>query len=239
MISRFLGPTAGMALAALAVSIPVTSVARADGPGYTYVGISYEWTDVKYGVNPKSDARYNNGKIEGENIDLSIGILPWLHVRGQAFGYADGTCNNCNTGPSNSTFDADIEGYKVGLGVNLGLDLIGLSENVDLVVRGNFIDVELSKLNIATATVSDDGWSGEIMFRGKISDRADVQIGYEYQDVGDVKNRDVTVGLNYRVFDGLSLLARGLMFDSETGLELGIRWQFGDLLFGGNDSIIN
>jgi hypothetical protein len=103
-------------------------------------------------------------------------------------------------------------------------------------VRGNFIDTELSNLNIASATISDDGWSGEIMFRGSVSDRADVQIGYEYQDVGNVKNRDVTVGLNYKVFDGLSILARGLMFDSETGLELGLRWQFGDLMMG-RDSI--
>lgn len=239
MISRVFGPTTGMTVVALAVSSLFTSVADADGPEYTYIGISYEWTDVKYGVNPKVDDRFNNGDLEGENIEFSLGLLSWLHVQGQAFGYANGTCNNCNTNLDGSTFDADMEGFKVGAGVNLGLDLIGLSENADLVIRGNFIDAELSGLNInSPSTLSEDGWSAEAEIRGQISDRADVQIGFEYHDVGPVKNRDVTIGLNYRVLEGFSVLVRGIIFDSETGFELGVRWQFGDLLFGGRDSMV-
>ncbi len=238
MISRLSASTTGMVFVALAVL--AASTAQAAGPSYSYIGVSYEWTDVKYGINPKIEDAYNNGTIEGENIDFSIGILSWLHLQGQAFGYMDGTCKNCNTDIGGNPFDADVEGFKVGMGVNLGLDLIGLSEDVDLVIRGNFIDVELSNLNATSPlSIDDDGWSAETMIRGQISDNADVQIGYEYSRLNDTRNRDVTIGLNYRMAKGLSVLARGLIFDSETGFELGVRWQFGDLLFGDGDSIIH
>jgi len=239
MISRLFGPTTGITLVALMVSILVSTAACAGGPEYTYIGVSYEWTDVKYGINPKDDDRFNNGTLEGENIDISLGILSWLHIHGQAFGYLDGTCNNCNSELNGSTSDADMEGYKVGLGVNVGLDKIGLSENVDVVVRGNYIDTKLSNLNInSPSSISETGWSAEGMIRGQISDRADVHVGYEYHDVGNIKNRDVTIGLNYRVYEGISILARGIIFNNETGFELGARWQFGNLLFGDRDSIV-
>lgn len=238
MISRLFGLATGMIGTAVAVAVLTPSYARADGPSYTYIGVSYEWTDVKYGVNPKIDDRYNNGTLEGENIDFSVGILNWLHLTGQAFGYMDGTCKGCNIDPAENTFDADMEGFKVGIGLNLGFDLIGLSENVDLVIRGNFIDTELSNLNITSPTsVTDDGFSVEGIVRGQISDQADVHIGYEYHNMSNIRNRDVTIGMNYRVFDGLSVMARGIIFDSETGFELGLRWQFGDVLFGG-DSLV-
>jgi len=239
MILRLFGPTTGITVVALVVSSLVTSVACAAGPGYTYAGISYEWTDVKLGVNPNVDERYNNGTLEVDNIDLSLGILNWLHIQGQAFGYLDGTCKGCNTNPDGSTFDADIKGVKVGMGVNLGFDMIGLSENADLVLRGNYIYAEMENLNVTSPSdISDDGYSVEAMIRGQISDRADVSIGYEYHDMDEVSNSDVTVGINYRVIGGLSVLARGIIFDSESGFELGLRWYFGDLIFNDRDSIV-
>ena len=239
MISRFFGPTTSLVIVALAVSNLITSVTQAAGPVYTYVGISYEWTDIKYGVSPKDDVRYNNGTLEGENIDLSIGILSWLHVKGQAFGYLSGTCKNRNTDSSGGQFDADMEGYKVGIGVNLGMDLIGGSDTVDLVLRGNYIDTTIKNLNTSSpSSASDDGWSAEAIIRGQVSDRADVHIGYEYHHLSDIRNRDITLGVNYRVYKGLSVLGRAIVFDDETGFELGLRWQFGDLLFSGRDSIV-
>ncbi|MAF84299.1 MAG: hypothetical protein CL797_09370 [Chromatiales bacterium] len=220
------------------VSILVAPVVQANGPEYTYIGISYEWTDVKYGLNPKVDDAFNNGSLEGENIDFSLGLLSWLHINGQAFGFADGKCVNCNTELDGSSSDADVEAIKVGIGVNFSLDKIGLSENADFVIRGNYVDTELSNLNrTSPSTISDNGWSAEGLIRGQISDRADVHVGFEFYDLGSVKNRDVTIGLNYRVWEGISVLARGIIFDSETGFELGLRWQFGNLLFNDRDSI--
>ncbi len=239
MISRLFRPTTSIVIAALVVANLITSVAQAQGPEYTYIGISYEWTDIKYGVSPKGDARYNNGTLEGENIDLSIGILSWLHVKGQAFGYLNGTCKSCNTNDSGGQFDADMEAFKIGIGVNLGMDLIGGTDKVDLVLRGNYIDTTIKNLNIGSvSSVSDDGWSAEAIIRGQVSDRADVHVGYEYHRLSDIRNRDMTVGIKYRVFDGLSLMGRAIVFDNETGFELGLRWQFGNQLFGA-DSIVH
>lgn len=230
MISRLFGP-ATSTIAALTAFLSLTaSVALADGPEYTYIGISYEWTDVKYGSSPAEDPDFNEGSLEGENIEASIGFLDMFHVRGQAFGYLDGTCKNCNTNPDGSQFDADVEGFKVGAGVNLGLDMIGLSEDVDFVLRGNYVDIDYSNLNFnSPSSVSDDGWSVETMIAGRISERADVFVGWEYTDLSNAGNRDITLGLNYIVWEGLSLVARGIIFDSESGFELGVRWGFGDL----------
>ncbi len=239
MISRLFGPATGMTVLALVITILSTSAAWADGPEYTYIGVSYEWTDIKYGVSPKVDDRFNNSTLQGENIDLSLGILSWLHVKGQAFGYLNGTCDKCNTKPDGSTGEADMEGYKIGMGANLGLDRIGLSEMVDFVLRGNFIHTKLSSLGSSPSSISDDGWSVEGIIRGQISDRADIQVGYEYEDIGSINNDDVTIGLNYRVYKELSVLGRGIIFDNETGFELGLRWQFGQRVFDGRDSIVH
>ena len=238
MILRLFGPTLVTAIATMAVTALFASAAHAAGPEYTYIGISYEWTEVKYGVNPAIDDRFNNGTIEGENIDISLGILSWLHVQGQAFGYLDGICKNCSTDVvAGETFDSDMQGYKVGVGVNLGWDLIGLSEKIDLVLRGNYIDTEIKDLGTGSpSSVDDNGWSVEAQIRGQISENADAFVGYEYHELSDVDNRDLTLGLNYRVFYGLSVMTRAIIFDTETGFELGLRWQFGDLAFG-RDSI--
>lgn len=239
MTSRFLGARPGMAAAVvLAASILASGPTRAEGPGpgYTYLGVSYEWTDVKYGVNPSADERYNNGTIEGYNVDASLGLLSWLHILGQ---YFDGDCVNCGTAASGSSFDQGFKGYKLGGGLNIGFETIGWNDRTDLVLRGYYVDVEQSNLNPGNPpTLTGDGWAGEGLIRSQISPRADLEVGFAYQEVGSVKNTDAIVGLNYRVAWGLSLLARGIVFDDDTGFELGVRWYFGDLLFGGRDSIV-
>jgi len=239
MTSRFLGAGQGMALTVLAVSVLASAAARAEGPGpaYTYIGGSYEWTDVKYGVNPSADERYNNGTIEGYNVDASLGVLSWLHLLGQ---YFDGDCTGCGTNIDGSTYDQGFKGFKLGAGVNIGFDTIGWNDRTDLVLRAFYVDVEQSDLNPGSnpPTLSGDGWAGEGSIRSQISPRADFEVGYAYQDVGSVKNADVFIGLNYRVGWGFALLARGIIFDDDTGFELGARWYFGDLVFGGRDSIV-
>lgn len=233
MISRYLGPRTGSAIAAIVAAALFSAAAWADGPGYTYIGASYEWTDVKYGVNPGVDPNFNFGKFEGANIEASLGILNFMHVAAEAF---SGDCLNCGTDESGGTFDQDFTGYKVGLGFNVGLDLIGLDENTDVVLRGNFIDVDMDSQT--QGSIKDDGWSGEGLVRSQISDRAEVLVGYEYQDVGPISNSDVVVGLAYQVGAGVTLTANAIVFDNDTGFDLGIRWYFGKLIFGDRDSIV-
>ena len=230
MISRLFEPTTGIAIAVMAISILATSPTQAEGPGpgYSYAGISYERTDVKYGLNPNVDDRYNSGSLEGENIDISLGLLEWLHVQGQAFGYLSGTCNNCNPDSSGNFFDADVQGYKFGVGFNPAI-----SERADFVVRLNYVDTEVSNLNNASPSrISDNGWSIETLINGQISEQAAVFVGYEYTELSDVSKGNITVGIDYRVFRGLAILGRGIIFDSQTGFEVGLRWYFGGPFIG-------
>ena len=55
----------------LAFLLPVMT--HAEPPRYSFVGASYEWTDVKYGVGAKNQT-LNDGRFEGINIDASLGI---------------------------------------------------------------------------------------------------------------------------------------------------------------------
>lgn len=245
MMSRYFGAGQGLAIAVLTASVMVSTAARAEGegPSYTYLGASYEWTDVKYGLNPNVDERFNNGTIQGLNIEGSLGLLPWLHVAGE---YFDGDCDNCATDINLNPIDQDLSGFKVGLGLNLSFDLIGLNNRTDLVLRGNFINIDELGPTTPGSTqtaLSGDGWSAEAMIRSQISPRAEFRVGYEFQQydytgVSNVKNADVTIGLTYRVGWGVALTASGIIFDDDSGFDLGVRWHFGDLVFNGRDSIV-
>jgi hypothetical protein len=238
MTSRFFGAALGWAAAALLATVMTSNVARAEGPDpdYTYLGVSYEWTDVKYGAKPSVDERYNNGSMEGYNIDASLGVLGWGHILGQ---YFDGNCAPCGTNPDGTLYDQDIKGYKVGAGINIGFETIGWNDRTDLVLRGYYADIEQTNLNVdSPPSLTGDGWIAEGSIRSQLTPKAEFEVGYAYQDVGTVKNRDLIVGLNYRLFGGLAILAKGIIFDDDTGFELGVRWYFGDLIFGGRDSIV-
>ena len=233
MTSRFLGAGQGLAVVAVAASVlasgPVSAEGSGPGPGYSYIGASYEWTDVKYGVKPSVDERYNNGSVEGVNLEASLGIISWgrklgAHVLGQ---YFDGTCEPCGTGNTDVPFDQDFKGYKVGLGGNIGFDLIGLNDRTDLVLRAYYLDMEQSKLN-SDSTGSDpltgDGYELQALIRSQISPKTEFEVGYSYQALTtsncglaecDSSNRDLTIGLNYRIAFGVTLLGRGIIFDDE------------------------
>jgi hypothetical protein len=247
---RFASAISSLAAAAMVAAMLVSTIAWADGPGYTYIGASYEWTDVKYGVNPSEDLNFNNGKIEGLNLDASLGILDWMHVTGQFF---SGDCISCGNIPTvNGTAKQDMPytGWKAGLGFNIGFDTIGWNEDTDLVLRANYIDVSL--INPGQANTTGDGWSTEILVRSQISERAEVMAGYEYTQIdynglgysstdttkGTIKNSDIVVGIAYRVGYDIALTGNAIVFDNDTGFSLGIRWYFGSLAFNGRDSIV-
>lgn len=233
MNSRYLGPGIALAITAVMATALFPAAAWADGPGYTYVGASYEWTDVKYGVNPGVDENFNYGKFEGANIDASLGILGFMHMNAQVF---SGDCLGCGTDSNGAEFDQDFTAFKIGLGFNLGLDLIGLDENTDVIFRGNYIDVDMDSQT--QGSITDDGWSAEGVIRSQISEKAEVLVGYEYQDVGTVKNRDLKVGVAYNFWGGITLTGDAIVFDDDTGFSLGVRWYFGRLIFGDRDSIV-
>jgi hypothetical protein len=257
MSSRYLDARKWLSGAVLTATVLFSSAVWADGPGYTYFGSSYEWTDVKYGVDPNADPNFNNGSLEGVNFDLSLGLLSWLHLTGQ---YFTGDCSGCTTTIQNNqpvNVDMGFDGYKAGLGFNFNLNK---KRTTDFVVRGNYIDVNLDRGNAppaiparAGSSVGGTGASIELLIRSQISEKADVMVGYEYQAIDytrevmpmggtrqfqedTIKNTDIIVGIGYRVWKGLSLNGNAIIFDNDTGFDLGIRWYFGGLW--GRDTII-
>jgi hypothetical protein len=221
MISRFVAMKSFIALVLASLLLP--AAAWADGPRYTYVGASYEWTDSKFGVDPSDDANFNDGSIAGVSIEGSLGILSWLHIAGE---YFTGDCVDCASTGAGGTSDVDFDGYQAGIGFNYAIN-----DKVDIILRGYYVDVDLSD-------IIGDGWASEVEFRSQFSDRVELQAGFAYQDLDTVQNSDFNVGLLYQVWDGVSLTARGTVAASDVGFDLGVRWYFGDLLFGDRDSIV-
>jgi len=219
MNSRLLSATKAVFVPVI-LSVALPMAASAENPRYTFVGINYEWTDVKYAADPSSDPNFNNGDFEGVNFEGSVGLLSFLHLAGE---YFTGDCNKC-AASTPGTPDIDYDGFKLGAGLNFGLGLFGLGDNTDAILRASYLDVEL---DTQPKKIDDDGWSVEGLLRSQISDKTDVEFGYEWQDVGETENRNLLIGLNYEIWSGIALSARGIIFDDDTGFSLGARWFFG------------
>jgi len=204
---------AALALAAAAM-LPAVALAE-QGPRYTYLGLSYEWTDVKYAVR-EQDQSHDGFKIEG-----SVALSNWLHLFGE---YSDGDFSqSVETEVEPGEFvttrhDLDFSGYQVGLGVSYPLN-----GTVDIVGRAAYVYAELDNID-------DDGFMVEGLIRAMISERAEIEVGYRYTELrdSDIDNRDLSVALTYNITDMFAVRARGIIFDNDTGIELGVRVYFGD-----------
>ena len=214
MISNLIRPNVGRMAAALLIYALSLVAAAQDVPDlrYTYLGAGYEWTDVKYAVKAPEDS------IDGYKIEGSLGILDWLHVYGEYFD-GDFSFNN-----------SDATGFHAGVGFNFGI--VG---PWDLVARAAIVDVEIEGIGPTGSSflLDDDGYTLEGMLRGMVSDRTEINVGYVYTDLDESGNgnRDVTIGLNFDVTDYATLKARGIVFGSDTGVELGVRFYIGDSIF--------
>ena len=70
------------------------------------------------------------------------------------------------------------------------------------------------------------------MVRSELSENVEVEAGVRYSDLSDsnIGNTDVLLGLGYHVTDYLTLRARGVVFDDDTGIEIGARLYFGTFI---------
>jgi hypothetical protein len=224
MASRLLRSRAARAVLAL-VGLGLSGFASAqdgpDQPRYTYFAINYEETETKEGVDPSGDINFNNGDFTLVTIQGGLGLTDWLHLHGEFF---TGTCNSCDGAPDQpgGTGNRDLDGYKIGGGVNPSLGIIGLDQ-ADLILRVHYLDLELDNLE-------GDGYSFDTLIRAQVSDRAEIWAGTEYQDLDDVENIDVVIGLGYEVWNGLTLTGSGIIFNNESGFDIGLRYYFGDQL---------
>lgn len=207
------------------------------GPRYSYFDVGYQWVDSNYGV------KQEGGQHEGYKLNGSVGLAEFGRVGIHLFGeFFDGdftgvrtTCDGGEGGSTNFTGDRDSQSLAGGLGASYAL-----TESTDVVVRAAYIDItEFETPNNLCQLVSgdDNGFSGEVMVRSELSENVEIEAGFRYSDLdeSDVSDNEVLLGLGYHVTDYLTVRARGIVFDDDTGIELGVRLYFGNLL--GRDAI--
>jgi hypothetical protein len=224
MACRFWETSAARAVLAL-VSLGVGAAAvAAETPRYTYFGINYEETETKEGVDPSGDSNFNNGDFTLGTVQGALGLTDWSHLHGE---YFTGTCNNCKGAPGQpgGVGNRDIDGYKIGGGVNLSLGKIGLPQG-DFVLRAHYLYVDLDGID------DESGYSVDTLLRTQLSERAEIWAGTEYQNLDDIKNIDIVIGLGYDLWEGVELTGSGIIFNNESGFDIGLRWNFGERLLG-------
>ncbi|MDQ1302886.1 MAG: hypothetical protein QG595_869 [Pseudomonadota bacterium] len=194
--------------------------ALAEGPQYTYFDAGYQWVDTNNAV------RMDSGQHEGIKLNGSLGLAEFGSVGVHLFGeYFDGDY----VGAEDGCGDRDSQSYVAGLGAHYRL-----TPTTHLVANVGYVDVEMDVAdgNCAKTSVDDDGYAVEGLIRGSLSEQIELEAGYRYTDLSDsdIDNRDAIIGLAYLFNDQLTLRVRGVVFDDDTGIELGVRFNFASLL---------
>ena len=205
-----------LAFLAAALLLPGHILAdEAPGPRYTYLGAGYEWQDSKCGVTTQQ-------RIEGYNVEASLGLFDFLHVLGE---YSDGDTDfdDARTGAQK---ELDFKCYKIGAGLSYGI-----TDSVDIVLRGYYVDVELDNPR-ASGTRDEDGFEPELLARIMASEKTEVYVGMTYTDLGDdLTDTQVRLGLVHNLTPLIALRFGGTGFDDDTGFDAGIRIYLGDSIF--------
>jgi opacity protein-like surface antigen len=225
---------AWLAGAALA---PATAADWSGGPRYSYFDAGYQWVDSNYGV------KLEGGQHEGVKLNGAVGLAQFDRVGIHLFGeYFDGdfsglrtTCDGGEGGSASFTGDRDSQSLAGGLGASYAI-----AESTAVVARLAYVDItEFETPNNLCQPVSGDdtGYFGEVMVRSELSENVEIEAGFRYSslDDSDVSDNEVLLGLGYHLTDYLTIRARGVVFDDDTGVEIGARLYFGSFL--GRDTL--
>ncbi|MBL8202281.1 MAG: outer membrane beta-barrel protein [Chromatiales bacterium] len=230
---------AAAALAGAAVLAPASVIAADDwsgGPRYSYFDAGYQWVDSLYGV------KQEGGQHEGFQLNGSVGLAQFdrigIHLFGEFFdGDFSGVQTTCGTGEGSSSVagDRNSQALAGGLGASFAL-----AETTDIVVRAAYVDItDFETPNDLCQLVSGDdtGYYGEVMVRSELSQNVEIEAGFRYADLSDsnVSDNSVLLGIGYHLTDYLTIRARGVVFDDDTGIEIGARLYFGSFL--GRDTL--
>ncbi|MEZ5564883.1 MAG: hypothetical protein R3F24_04915 [Gammaproteobacteria bacterium] len=228
-----------MALPLVALAWISSSVAAdADGgPRYTYFDAGYQWADVNYAV------KQDGGKHEGIKLNGSLGLANFgdfgVHVFGEFFdGDFSGvstTCGGSGSGSVTISGDRDSQSLAGGLGLSYAI-----ADKTHLVARAAYVDIsdfQVPDSSCQLVKADDHGYFAEGLVRSELSENVEIEAGVRYSDLSDsdISNTDIVLGIGYHVTDYLTLRARGIVFDDDTGIELGARLYFGNFL--GRDSL--
>ena len=198
------------------------------GPRYSYFDAGYQWTDVNYAVKQQG-GQHAGFKLNGSVSLVNIGPVG-VHMFGEFF---DGNFTGAKTSCGN--VDRNSQSIAGGLGLNYAV-----RETTDLVVRGAYVDISEFQVPNNTCdlvSTSDHGYFAEALVRSELSENVEVEAGVRYSELKDsnIGNTDVILGLGYHVTNYLTLRARGLVFDNDTGIEIGARLYFGSFI--GRDTL--
>ena len=226
-----------VAVAVLAATPALAADDWSGGPRYSYFDAGYQWVDSLYGI------KQEGGQHEGFKLAGSLGLAEFdrlgFHVFGEYFdGDFSGVSATCDGGEGGSTsFSGDLDSKALagGLGASYAL-----AETTDVVVRAAYVDItdfEVPNNLCQPVSGDDNGYYGEVMVRSDLSEKVEVELGFRYSDLdeSDVSDNEVLIGLGYHVTDYFTVRARGVVFDDDTGVELGARLYFGNFL--GRDAI--
>ncbi|MEO8225634.1 MAG: hypothetical protein ABI661_12590 [Gammaproteobacteria bacterium] len=207
------------------------------GPRYSYLDAGYQWTDVNYAV------KQEGGSHKGIKLNGSVGLFELgpvgLHLFGEFFdGNFSGVHTSCDGGEGGSTsFSGDRNSQSIAGGLGLSY---AITEKTDVVVRAAYVDIsdfEVPDNACQLVSVDDHGYFGEAVVRSELSENVEIEAGVRYSDLSDagISNTDVLLGIGYHVTDYLTVRARGVVFDDDTGIEIGARLYFGSFL--GRDTL--
>ncbi|HSD74404.1 MAG TPA: outer membrane beta-barrel protein [Steroidobacteraceae bacterium] len=192
-------------LTILAVGLALPGLSQAAGLSYSYVEGGYGETEIDNDVSADGD---------GYRVAASLAIGPTYHVVAE-YSTADLEVDNFN-------IDASVDTISVGFGYNYPInphaDVIGrvLYVQSDFEVDSPFFDVD-----------SDDSGIGfQMRLRGEVMERAEIEGGIDYVDVGDA---DTTLVLEGRYFltQALALGAGIEIGDDTTSYGVTLRFNFG------------
>lgn len=206
------------------------------GPRYSYFDAGYQWADVNYAV------KQEGGQHEGIKLNGSVGLKRFgrfsLHAFGEYFdGEFSGVDTPCDAGDGPTAFSGDRDSRSMAGGLGLSY---AVTETTHVVGRVAYVDI--SKFETPTSTCGladgdDSGYFVEGMVRGLVSSNVELEAGVRYSDLDDsgISDTDVILGITYSITDYLALRARGVVFDDDTGVELGARLYFGSFI--GRDTV--
>jgi opacity protein-like surface antigen len=230
---------AGAALVGAAVLAPNPATAAEDwtgGPRYSHFDAGYQWVDSLYAV------KQEGGQHEGFKLAGSVGLAQFdrigIHLFGEFFdGDFSGVRTTCDGGEGESSVSGDRDSQAIAGGLG---GSFALSERTDIVVRAAYVDItEFETPNNLCQLVSGDdtGYFGEVMARSQFSENVEIEAGFRYSDLDDsgLSDNEVLIGLGYNLTDYLTIRARGVVFDDDTGIEIGARLYFGNFL--GRDTL--
>lgn len=206
-------------------------------PRYTYFDAGYQWADVNYAV------KQEGGQHEGVKLNGSVGLTNFgpvaVHLFGEFFdGDFTGVRTTCDDGVGGTTqFSGDRASQSLAAGLGIAF---AMAESTDIVARAGYVDIsEFETPNNLCQLVSgdDQGYLTEALIRSELSENVEVQGGVRYSDLSDsnISDTDVFLGIGYHLTDYVTIRAQGVVFDDDTGVEVGARLYFDKFL--GRDTL--